>query len=89
MLASAGYPDSAAEGVLIPEPGPLSGVEVFLAGARRAQDGALVTRGGRVLGITGVAGDLVEARERAYAALPGWQFQGAQWRSDIGRGGLP
>ncbi len=88
VLASAGYPDTASDGVLIPEPGPLSGVEVFLAGARRADDGALVTRGGRVLGITGVAGNLAEARESAYEALPRWLFHGAQWRSDVGLGGL-
>lgn len=84
VLASAGYPLSAELGVAIPEPGPQEGVVVFHAGTTRDEDGVLRTHGGRVLGITGVGADLEEARRRAYAAVQGWRFPGAQVRTDIG-----
>jgi phosphoribosylamine--glycine ligase len=84
VLASAGYPASSTKGVPIPEPEPSEGVQVFLAGTRRDQDGTLRTNGGRVLGVTGLGTDLAQARDRAYAALPGWTFEGAQHRTDVG-----
>ena len=84
VLASAGYPLSSDKGQPIPEPGPTDGVVTFHAGTRRDEDGVLRTNGGRCLGITGVGDDIREARDRAYAALPGWIFPGAQHRTDIG-----
>lgn len=83
VLASAGYPLSSDKGRPIPEPAPTEGVEVFHAGTRRDADGVLRTDGGRCLGITGVGSDIREARDRAYAALDGWVFEGAQHRTDI------
>lgn len=88
VLAGRGYPERSDRGTPIPEPPPLPGVEVFHAGTRRTDDGDLVTDGGRVLGITGFGASLHEARERAYTALRGWTFPGAQYRTDIGAGGL-
>lgn len=84
VLASQGYPLSSQKGVVIPEPAPTPDVTVFHAGTRRGDDGLLRTNGGRVLGVTGLGPDLPTARERAYQALPGWTFPGAQWRTDIG-----
>jgi phosphoribosylamine--glycine ligase len=83
VLASRGYPTASTAGVPIPEPAAQDGVEVFFAGARRVGEG-LVTAGGRVLGVTGTGDDLAAARDRAYAALDGWRFDGCQARSDIG-----
>ena len=88
VLASAGYPMSSDKGREIPEPPPREGVVVFHAGTVRGGDGVLRTNGGRVLGITGVGTDLAEARTRAYAAVDGWRFAGAQVRLDIGVAGL-
>ena len=88
VLASAGYPRTSTKGTPIPEPPAVDGVEVFHAGTRRDDDGVLRTNGGRVLGVTGVGGDLSEARDRAYAALEGWRFEGCQLRTDIGLQGL-
>jgi len=88
VLASAGYPRSSTPGVPIPEPEPSEGVVAFHAGTRRTDEGTLVTDGGRVLGITGTGPDLRSARDRAYAAVEGWRFEGAQVRTDIGLGGL-
>lgn len=84
VLAAPGYPDAPRKGGLIPEPPPSDGVIAFHAGTRRHADGTLRVDGGRVLGITGVGADLTGARARAYAAVPGWRFDGAQVRSDIG-----
>lgn len=55
---------------------------VFHAGT--AADGArVVTAGGRVLGVTGVARSLSGARDRAYAAVSMLSFAGASYRTDI------
>ena len=49
------------------------------------KDGALVTAGGRVLGITATAEDgLKEALAKAYAILGAISFEGMQFRRDIG-----
>ncbi len=83
VLASAGYPASKQVGVAIPTGEQASDLVVFHAGTRD-DDGQLVTAGGRVLGLCGVASTPEAARQRAYAALPSWSFDGAQWRTDIG-----
>ncbi len=88
VLASAGYPASSTKGVAIAEPGPQDGVIAFHAGTRRGDDGVLRTDGGRVLGVTAMGPDLSRARAAAYAAVPGWAFEGAQHRTDIGAKGL-
>ncbi len=55
---------------------------VFHAGTSR--DGSrVVTSGGRVLGVTGVAGTLARARDHAYARVRAITFAGASYRSDI------
>ena len=83
VLASRGYPVSSEKGTFIPEPPPVDGVQVFHAGTRRGDDGLLRTNGGRVLGVTGIGDDAAAARDKAYGALPGWTFDGAQFRTDI------
>ena len=88
ILASGGYPGSYASGQ------PITGLDrvpdditVFHAGTRR--DGEkIVTAGGRVLGVTALAGDLAAAREKAYAAVEGIAFEGRQFRRDIAVKGL-
>lgn len=82
VLASAGYPATSTKGVPIPEPDPVEGVHVFFAGARRGARG-LETAGGRVLGITGVGEALSSAVTAAYDQVARWQFDGAQFRTDI------
>jgi len=92
VLASAGYPRSSTKGTVIPRPDPLPGVVVFQAGTALDPDGVLRTSGGRVLGITAKGATLEAARALAYEALPGWRFEGAQFRTDIAaspRGSAP
>jgi len=56
---------------------------VFHAGTSY-KDGKLVTNGGRVLCVVGLDGNVKGAQTRAYEALKSIQFNGAQYRSDIG-----
>ncbi len=84
VLTSGGYPGSYATGVPI-KGLPMEGERellVFHAGTSR-KDGDLVTAGGRVLGVTGVAPNLGGARDRAYEAARVITFDGCHYRSDI------
>jgi len=85
VMASEGYPGSYKKGALIEgldRAAAMAGVAVFHAGTRR-EGGAVVTSGGRVLGVTALGADLPEAVRRAYDAVSVIRFNGAQWRRDI------
>lgn len=86
VMASRGYPASAESGQVITglDRAEASGAVVFHAGTR-AQDGAIVTAGGRVLTVVGRAADFEGARAAAYAAVECVHFDGMQFRRDIGR----
>jgi phosphoribosylamine--glycine ligase len=62
-----------------------AGCVVFHAGTERRADGAVVTAGGRVLTVTGLGDDVAAAAAQAYAGVARLSFDGAQWRTDIGR----
>jgi phosphoribosylamine--glycine ligase len=86
VMASAGYPGSSSKGNVIhglQEAGRVPHTKVFHAGTARA-GGQFVTNGGRVLGVTALGDTLAEARARAYLAVEKIQFDGAQFRRDIG-----
>ena len=86
VMAAKGYPDSPLEGSIIrgaeQDFGPH--VQVFHAGTRRRDDGQLVAAGGRVLNICAAGDDIVQARERAYAAIRKIDWPGGFCRTDIG-----
>ena len=85
VLASAGYPGSSSSGDVIrglADAAGVDGVEVTHAATARADD-EIVTAGGRVLNVTGVAPTPGEARERAYEAARLIAFEGLQMRTDI------
>jgi phosphoribosylamine--glycine ligase len=86
IAASGGYPAKHENGKPISglgSAGPDEDVVVFHSGTV-LKDGQLVTAGGRVLGVTAVAGDLSEALRKAYAAMDKISFEGMQFRRDIG-----
>jgi phosphoribosylamine--glycine ligase len=60
---------------------------VFHAGTKM-NEGKVVTAGGRVLGVTGLGSDFREAIEKAYQAVGQIEFEGMQYRKDIGRRAL-
>jgi phosphoribosylamine--glycine ligase len=82
IVAAGGYPGAYAKGL------PITGLDqvkdslVFHAGTA-LNNGRIVTNGGRVLGITGVGKDIVEARKKAYADADRISFEGKQYRTDI------
>ena len=88
VLASGGYPKSYKKGCEIRglADGQLPGgeAEVFHAGTKRLPGGALVTNGGRVLGLSVTAPALGQAIEGAYAAAEKIGFEGMYYRRDIG-----
>jgi phosphoribosylamine--glycine ligase len=84
VIAAGSYPEgrdagSPIEGV---EEAEADGALVFHAGTA-VRDGRLVTNGGRILAVTGVAGALAEARAAAYAAAERIRFPDAHYRRDI------
>jgi len=84
VLASRGYPASSSSGDVIAGLDELpDGVYVTHAGTARREDGAIVTAGGRVLGVTALGVDAAAARQAAYAAADMIEFDGKQLRRDI------
>ncbi|MEP7051890.1 MAG: phosphoribosylamine--glycine ligase [Pseudomonadota bacterium] len=86
VLASEGYPDAPRTGQVISglaEAARVPGVHVFHAGTA-LRDGQVVTAGGRVLSVTARGNTLLEAHARAYQAVELIQFEGRQFRRDIG-----
>ncbi|MBR3235193.1 MAG: phosphoribosylamine--glycine ligase [Atopobiaceae bacterium] len=87
VLASAGYPGSYEKGKVITgidAAEACEGVTVYHAGTALDEDGNVVTAGGRVLDVTAVADTFEQARANAYAACELIDFEGKQYRSDIG-----
>jgi phosphoribosylamine--glycine ligase len=92
VIASGGYPDAYETGKQIfglDNVGADPHVIVFHAGTRREKK-AIVTAGGRVLGVTCVANadDLEASITRAYRVVQKITFDGAYYRSDIGQKGI-
>ncbi len=92
VMASRGYPDEYETGKVIHGLDSFTledGVVVFHAGTKR-EGNALLTSGGRVLGVTaiGYAHNLEETIRNAYTAVHRIAFDGAYYRSDIGQKAL-
>ena len=86
VLAAAGYPGSYAKGAEITIPEWIEEAEnlvVFHAGTTRQGD-RLVTSGGRVLAVTGIAPTFAGAAELSRSAAAAIAFEGKQYRRDIG-----
>ncbi|HXR98780.1 MAG TPA: phosphoribosylamine--glycine ligase [Terriglobales bacterium] len=86
IAAAAGYPDRPRRGDHITglDAAPKRAM-VFHAGTRRDADGGWETNGGRVLGVTALGERLDSALAAAYGALAGINFEGMQYRTDIGK----
>lgn len=85
ILASRGYPGSYEKGKEIRgiDDAEETGAVVFHAGTKE-QGGKLVTSGGRVLAATATGADLRGALKSAYAAAERIEFEGMQYRRDLG-----
>jgi len=92
VMASQGYPDKYQFGKQIfgLENNKMEdGIVVFHAGTRK-DAGVIVTSGGRVLGVTAIGfnGELNQTIRNAYNAVGKITFDGAYYRSDIGKKAL-
>ena len=90
MLAARGYPGSYETGA------PISGLEtlrdwkdgmVFHAGTAKS-DNAVISKGGRVLGVTAAGADIREAIAEAYRGVGKLSWVGMHYRRDIGQRAL-
>ena len=85
VMVTEGYPGRSYPGIPIRQSGALPpGVRLFHAGTRRIGPNTLVTTGGRVVSLTGIAPDPRAAVRLAYQAVQRVHFEGAHYRTDIG-----
>lgn len=90
VMASGGYPLSYHKGIEMSgfdEKGQVEGAFVYHAGTKY-ENGKFFTNGGRVIGVTATGAALPEALDRAYAAVKKISFEGAHYRTDIGKRAL-
>ncbi|AEG68544.1 phosphoribosylamine--glycine ligase [Ralstonia solanacearum] len=84
VMAAHGYPDTPRKGdVITGIPRETEDSVTFHAGTT-LKDGVLTTNGGRVLCVVGLADTVKAAQRAAYGAAEQIQFDGAQYRKDIG-----
>ncbi len=89
VMASGGYPGTFEKGFEITgADDDVPNTFVYHAGTKLSESGQLVTSGGRVLTVVGIADNLAEARARAYARVAGIHFQNEHHRNDIGNKSL-
>jgi len=90
VLVANGYPGKVESGKEISgldEAKRIEGVRVYHAGTRRV-GGKVYTAGGRVLNVTARGATLAQALERAYFVAQMIEFDGKDYRKDIGKKGL-
>ena len=86
VMAAKGYPGDYTKGTRIEgldEAAQIEGVEIFQAGTI-AKDGAILANGGRVLNVCASGKTVIEARQRAYAAIDRINWPEGFCRRDIG-----
>ncbi|KVD98431.1 MULTISPECIES: phosphoribosylamine--glycine ligase [Burkholderia] len=85
VLAAHGYPDAPRKGDRINGiPAETEQAVTFHAGTTLADGDKLVTSGGRVLCVVGLADSVREAQQHAYDTINQINFEGMQYRRDIG-----
>ena len=91
VMASGGYPGDFSKGF------PIAGLDtaaniddlvVFHAGTAAGEGGAIVNSGGRVLGVTGRGPTVAAAIAKAYEGVKAITWDGAHYRTDIGKKAL-
>ena len=87
ILASKGYPVKYESGYEIVLPETKDDEVIYVAGAKKDGD-RLLSSGGRVLGVTAVAGELKEAIDKAYSLTEKVKFDNGFCRKDIGKRAL-
>ena len=84
VLASKGYPSSYPKGLEIKNLDMVDNDIIIFHAGTTIKDNKLVTSGGRVLNICALGKDLNDVRNKIYKAAKIIDFEGKQYRSDIG-----
>ncbi|MCX6248114.1 MAG: phosphoribosylamine--glycine ligase [Bacteroidetes bacterium] len=85
MLVSKGYPDPYEKGKVIIMKEEIRGSLLFHAGTKTdPSTGTVVTNGGRVIAVTSFGKTMKEALETSYTNAEKIEFEGKQYRKDIG-----
>ena len=90
IMISGGYPKDYKSGYEITginEADKIENIKVFHAGTR-AENGKILTSGGRVLCVTAIDKDLSSSIEKAYNGVAKISFKDMSYRKDIGKKGL-
>lgn len=83
VVVSGGYPEDYTKGQVITELGRIEDVLVFHAGTTTSAN-QIVTSGGRVLALTGLANSMENAIRKSQEAARTVQYEGKYYRRDIG-----
>lgn len=84
VLAAANYPANPKTGDAITGIPTETNDQITFHAGTKIQDGELLTSGGRVLCVVGLADTVKGAQQKAYSAIDQIHFDGMQYRSDIG-----
>ncbi len=86
VLAAGGYPEAVRKGDVIRGLEVAAGLpgKVFHAGTSQDSEGRVVTSGGRVLCAVGLGTSVRAAQQQAYALAAAIDWEGVQYRKDIG-----
>jgi phosphoribosylamine--glycine ligase len=85
VMAAGGYPLDPKKGdTLRGLPAETEDCKVFHAGTATGPNSTVVTSGGRVLCVTALGDSVRTAQQRAYIGVQSIQFDGMQYRNDIG-----
>ena len=84
ILASKGYPETSSKGDVIHGDIKQHDTTIVFHSGTKLVGEEYVTNGGRVLGVVGLGKDLRTALDRAYERIEHIDFEGMQYRTDIG-----
>ena len=83
MVVAGGYPEDYRKGDVITGLDQVTDAHTFQAGTKE-QEGQLLTNGGRVIALTGTSNTLEKAIQKSQKAALAIQFEGKNFRRDIG-----
>jgi phosphoribosylamine--glycine ligase len=83
MVVAGGYPEEYRKGDVISGLDQVTDALVFQAGTRE-ENGQILTSGGRVIALTATSNTLEKAIQKSQKAAKSVQFEGKNFRRDIG-----
>jgi phosphoribosylamine--glycine ligase len=82
-LVAGGYPEEYRKGDVLSGMESVKDALIFHAGTR-VENGKIITQGGRVMALTGTSNTLENAIQKSQKAAISIQFEGKNFRRDIG-----